>query len=749
MYTISLDEFGNFEFDDQKPMMIAGLMFDDAGSACDLAAERERIRAYYRNVIRDAGPDLVYPQDLHTNGNPGRDHTKIRPVKKQVDATLAEFFSAGTYAGSPLCDEEGERIRARRGCYHLFAMLKSDKGKTNLLAGDAGMLAHDDRAANRYFHMAESVVNRLLFHNPLLDYREAPSFALDVATRSSEDIDTMDDELNDEFRSQAFEPKDGRKSQYYRITNADVYRSMIAQEMTRCGKTSLQIETICVRPIRYRPEAEQMEFLYLSDSICSLLGYGLIGAGAEDWLVQIADRLGRVNPGAENLLFGYDDIDQTFSQAWECFEHNRLTKAFTLVFEAGRKTGAFAEHYRNVLFPYLEKRIRENITPELFDRCVNDLSGVPASNNMDPEKLLYLVRQLEEMTDLVADRYESPDVRARTMIKLIDVEMAAYCHTGNTAKARERYESLRAYAPYMGMDARARSSGRLVICLEDSFAWEEALRIARQNVALQQTVAASMGPLPAEAGDGIGNLVEAKTISQLARVLALRKDEEAEVRFREALSKLRKESANYKVTQSYLLHYYADMGRKDAFDAESLDYFEGRRTYKQRLRYLTALPEHAQSLFSKEYALYVLIRGLCRFHPDEIDEALWSRLLALDAAWVEKGARVPGGHPWELIYKYLELEAIRRKDTVSRAFFKERRQDCLHEKGESLVALERFADAEAADCEGDTALRDSLTAELSGYMKEHFPALADAVFPADGAERFRVLREKYFTFMNG
>ena len=187
MITISLDEYGEFENEENKPLFIAGLIFDDREDAgeghFEERNERERIRAYYKKVISDAGVGFSYPQDLHSNGNAKRDHDVVAPVKSKVAETLPEFIQNGTYAGNALYDQNGKRIKERTGQYHLFVMLKSDDGKKKLLTENANMLAKDDWAANRYFHMAGSVVNRIIFHNPLYQAGNMPSVNIDIATR--------------------------------------------------------------------------------------------------------------------------------------------------------------------------------------------------------------------------------------------------------------------------------------------------------------------------------------------------------------------------------------------------------------------------------------------------------------------------------------------------------------------------------------------------------------------------------------
>ena len=187
MITISLDEYGEFEKEDTKPLFIAGIIFDDQDDEKEEWTERNRIKSYYKRVIADSGGNFQYPEDLHSNGDKKRDREVIKLVKSKVQETLPEFITKGTYQGETLNDDYERKIRERKGKYHIFVILKSDDGKKSLLAKYANMLARDDYAANRYIHMAGSVVNRILFHNPIYG-KNMPAINIDIATRSSADI---------------------------------------------------------------------------------------------------------------------------------------------------------------------------------------------------------------------------------------------------------------------------------------------------------------------------------------------------------------------------------------------------------------------------------------------------------------------------------------------------------------------------------------------------------------------------------
>ena len=73
MITISLDEYGYFETEENRPLFVAGLIFDDQDQQGSMQGEarreRERITAYYNKVMQEVGEGVSYPKDLHSNGD--------------------------------------------------------------------------------------------------------------------------------------------------------------------------------------------------------------------------------------------------------------------------------------------------------------------------------------------------------------------------------------------------------------------------------------------------------------------------------------------------------------------------------------------------------------------------------------------------------------------------------------------------------------------------------------------------------
>ena len=113
MITISLDEYGEFEKEDTKPLFIAGIIFDDQDDEKEEWTERNRIKSYYKRVIADSGGNFQYPEDLHSNGDKKRDREVIKLVKSKVQETLPEFITKGTYQGETLNDDYERKIRER------------------------------------------------------------------------------------------------------------------------------------------------------------------------------------------------------------------------------------------------------------------------------------------------------------------------------------------------------------------------------------------------------------------------------------------------------------------------------------------------------------------------------------------------------------------------------------------------------------------------------------------------------------
>ena len=72
--------------------------------------------------------------------------------------------------------------------------------------------------------------------------------------------------------------------------------------------------------------------------------------------------------------------------------------------------------------------------------------------------------------------------------------------------------------------------------------------------------------------------------------------------------------------------------------------------------------------------------------------------------------------------------AINRNDEVAREKFSRLKKERLTYRGAIIESLEKFGDAEVADLSKDYELRNTITKELSEYMKENFNAIKENAF---------------------
>lgn len=746
MITISLDEYGDFEKKNKKPLIIAGVLFDDLDGSYELINERKRIKAYYKSVLANSGDNLVYPVDLHPNGDKERDSTVIAAVKQGFTESISEFLCHGTYKGCEFLDDDGRHIAPRNGKYHVFAYLKSNRGKANLLGQNVNILLKDNYASNLYFHMAEAVVHRIIMNNPFYDDAEKITFNIDLASRSTELIDKMSDEKREEYKKQGFKEKKvgdtENENSLYTVMNEDMYRTLIADELS-CGRyKNIVIDKFSTRSIVYQKGARNQEFLYLSDSICSVLGYGLDGS-AEACIDDLVKRIEELNKGNGNLVFVYDIIDNYFNRAWEYYKENRIIDALSVLYDSERYKDRYSVYYRNKLFPDIKKRICRIATPELFTECVDQIYHMLNLNNLDQDRLIYLIGHLEEMIKFVEGEYRSADNRARTLYRLYETGMSAYCHIGDSDKALSYYDRCKEYAAYMDVDSYLRTNNKLVVCLEDSFEWDKAEEIAGETVSYQELASDMKRSIY---GGDIEYTNEAKAISQYARILALKRDSKAAETFRSALAKMERGSANYKITQSYLLHHLADMGLKEEYEKELAEYMDGTEIYYDSINSVLRASSGQEDIRSKEYALYVLIRGLYYFGSEAEIDKVWKSIRDIEAILKQADGHLPAGHPWEIIYKYLIMIAIRKEDVKSAEKFRNLLDNCLGNEGKTITALKIYGDAEIADQMNDVERRDKITSELAGFLKNNYISMSQRCFSEDGTIRYAEMGD-IFAFM--
>lgn len=760
MLTLALDEYGDFEGlkTEAGPVYIAGLIYDDKNISGEERLERSRIKAYYKAVVSEAAEKAVmlageftYPEALHSNGDGVRDHYVVRPVKELVRLTLPEFIRRGTYRGRKLTwlNPQGviKDFQPRQGEYHIFVILKSDEGIKKLLAGNANILAKDDYASNLYFHMADEMICRLIFYNPVI--RDVKDISLDIATRSSGDM-MRNDPLAQEYMRQGYKPieLDDPGKVRFNLTNADIYRSVIAEEILDAQRPDICISGFNVNSIQYTAGARKMEFLHMADTICSFLQFEIEGAGAEEWLESIAGRTKDLTGRDDNLIFGYDEIDIIYARAWNKYLEGDLYKALSIAYDAGKYEGAFAAFYRDLWFKKLEARVLEHRDVADFNMAVRKLFETLNNNSLNSDKALYILKILEEMAPEIEKEFRSPEARG-ILYLLNDIGVTVYCHIGDSINAEKYFQKCTELAGTVSLESYLGTRNKMVVFCCDYFAMDQAEEIADENIVYQELLTDLKKDvhLPGTAEEGNTSLGKAR--SQRGQVYAFKRDPRAAAELRAALADFEEGSANYKITQSYLLHHYLDTGNREAYLSEAEKYFDGRKKPAEQLKYIVDEGAKYDSLINMSYALYVFLKSLYLFRLDELSERVWKDLNSLEKRFARKIAK-PGwklsGHPAELIFKYMRLIAISRNEAESEQVYTERLAGCLPYHGATEDAIRMFAEAETAEKKGETELRDELTERLCQFLKDSFEAFKELEIPRDGEARYKQLGER-ITFM--
>ncbi|MDD5833328.1 MAG: hypothetical protein PUC98_07610 [Clostridiales bacterium] len=822
MLTFSLDEYGDFENTQKskKPVYIAGVVFDDNNRSSnkksdETAVERRRIEAYYKAVIKEAAARaaedakkgmidpkyadpktyFVYPQALHSDSDPRRNSTVVKAVKTVVNKTMPEFIQKGTFNGKTLNDKKGNRpFPERVGRYHIFVMIKSDKGIEELLGDNINILSKDNYGVNLYFHMVDTLITYLLFYNPVLD--NVSDVVLDIATRSSSTL-TPDSPLSMEYKKQGLRPikidstRDDSDVRFS-LTNADVFRTVIAEEMTDADKPTLKIDFKAVS-INYGSKAYAMEFLYLADSICSFLGYNVGGSSADEWIWTIYDRCKNLTESDDNLVFGYDSADRIFSKAWMKYLDGDYFNALRICYSfyrkhsnalsgqpgpASRVSRGFVSFYNEHWFRLIEKKMLENPDLHSFSMAVESLYNSLNSNNMSHDICMDIFLQLKKMVDPLKERSSELAIDLKRVIyRLYDIGISAYCHIGDSLNAIKNYELITEYADSVGLEEFLNTRNKLIEAYTDTFDYDKALELADTNLRYQHLVDDIKGIVLSEnvsANSSCGSI-----LSQRGQIYAFKRDPQAEADYRNALSCFSPDSADYKMTQSFLLHYYIDIGMhycnaanapgveagarevktgapevntgisgaeaytraREAYLKEAQSYFNNESSLTKQLNYILSLSKYKKPVISVPYAVLVFVKALYVFRLDELSDSLWDKLLHIEQK-IAKNTKDPtwhfSGHPSELIFKYLRFIALARHDSAAVKLIPQIISG-INYSGDTVKCICDFAEIELLEKSGDSNRADHKAEQLCDFLITRFPVFNGIKISEDPGERLKWL----------
>lgn len=735
MITIALDEKGDFEGVKQKiePVYIAGIMYDDLNDPTDTENERKRIAAYYKEIIKTAAykssykADFQYAQSLHSGNDNHYNSCVVAPVKELVSRTIGEFIKKGTFQSYFLKDPQtGQSLGKRTGHYHLFAVLKSNTGIKKRLANNANFLAQDDFASNLYFHMVSSLLFKLIFYNPVIDNIE--SINLELATRSSGNL-SASDRLYLQYEKLGYK-RIKRDNGFYSfpLTNADVYRSLLTEMITETEKTTIRVNSFKSLPIMY-DKPENMEFLFMADSICSVLSNQAKSDGKDDWLLSLSEKAKNLTGNTNDLIFEYGEIDLYYEKAWKKYEEGDYYRSLSYMFEALQNPDENTSFYKDKWFKELKERIildgKTNIPA--FDMAVRKLHETLNNNDLKVDKELYILNVLLQCAPDIEANFHSFESR-RILYMLYDSSVSLYCHTGDGKTAEQYFNKCLSYFDLVSIDDFLNTCNRLVVLKCDNFALSDALTISEKNVEAQEWQAELRAEFlrryPEVQSLSESNISMGKALSQRGQVYAFLRDPKAEREFRHALDMFVRGSANYKITQSYLLHYYLDNGMRQEYCVEAENYFGNAKALTDQLHYIMAEGVKHDSLISFGYSLYVFVKGLYLFRLAELTKQDWQTLKKLEETARKNGTSFGfTTHPAELIYKYLALISIHMKEKNNVSKYTGLLNERVKVPDSTIQAIKLFGAIETADALKDIKERDKCIKHLWSFLKDHYPSL--------------------------
>lgn len=724
MITIALDENGDFEGlnrESDEATFLAGLLYDDNGDEMDTANERERIIAYYQNVCVKAGGH--FPESLHIS-HAGNNGSYVAKTKKEVGASLGEFLRNGTYQKKALTRFP------RRGKYILFMQIKSNQGKRSLQGKDLCKLVKDDFASNLYMHMAEDVVSRLIFHNPHRpDIRKVH---FDLPTRMVVLDNKLRDKINEyyqlgykDYKFDKEEPRDIDKKKYLQIANDNNYRAAISREIIAEGRTDIEVDRMSVNSIYYGPandkKIKSMVFLYLADSICSLLNWNRTGNSPVDWLNCFAEQAHELNGSSQNLFFAYDDVDVLFDQAWRAYAHGDYFTALQLSFEAKKSSSRFVAFYQKYWFPLLENALCRHADKDALVSSLSKFQQYSYSENLQQDCLIYI---FEKLRDTVENQLSEGQLDKAAAFEFYDAGFSACNHTGHSDIAGKCFEKCKELASAVDIEMYLRTLNKYSVWRNDVLDFEAAKEVAEIIVIYADELRQMRGRL--FGNEASGSVTYGRALSQCGQAYAFLKDTQAEESFVEALGHFDKSSADYFITLSYLLHYYIEQGNAEKYDEYAAIYFGGEKDAQKQFDFLMKSGQGDKPRFTLKFAFFVFLKGLCKLHRDRIKGSLRTDLLDIEKTFRRYHAEDQiNGHPWEILYKYLAILAHQqRKEDIAKAYM-EKSASIIKDGGPIIAAIVANGKREFLELTGDKEAASPAEADMVKNFRQSGSELSD------------------------
>lgn len=730
MLTIALNEYGDFHHLGQKKdslkhiHFITGIVYDDEGSEQDLRNEQIRLDRFFRAVAEASNSD--YPQGFfgdtkiddseHTieKGVSVQNKSQIKRNMKRyrdaLDAALPEFLADGTYKGRNLVE------MPRVGHYAITLMLKSETGKTQYLQPYMSELLHDGVASNLYWHMADSLVSRLVLSNPFALHNNRVQ--LHLASQLVDVKETEYDRLA-EYRRLGYKPYDFQNEQLkkegiitYQVGNDFTYRAALDRRMVEFNHPDLdvvQLKSVSVQYDDDRPETTaNFAFLYLAGHICgNFIYYGAERDTKDIFKFKtLVDFANQINPKYPNYMFAYDDIDSYFEQAMKAYHNEDYYGALCHVYDGKYCDSKFKSYYETNWFPFVEELIHSADNRDVIERAIVSFVNYANQSRLDEGKLYYLYQQLEYILEDIKDM---SCVDKALVYAFYDGGMTAFNHLGKSDVSVACFEKCQALTHTVPLETYMETVRRRIVAKIDCYKYEEALELAKYVVDVEEQIQNIRASLQM----GKQAISLGQSYSQLGQVYAYMEQSEAESYFLPAIDIFTVDTADYYRTVSYLLHYYIDAKQKDAYERWAPNYFGGQVSIEDQLRFLLNMSGDEKAVQHESYALYVYIKALYQFYRARINKELMETLIKLGRTVGATLDAAPKGHPWELIFTYLALLAYEKGYKVDAEYFRSCIGRSVVNAGPAISNIMTYGELRFAQCKGNQGKYDILYGQLS------------------------------------
>ena len=359
--------------------------------------------------------------------------------------------------------------------------------------------------------------------------------------------------------------------------------------------------------------------------------------------------------------------------------------------------------------------------------------------------MLYIFNELKKASETISD----PEL----LYNLYDIGVSAFNHMGNPDRAIECFDKCSEYSESVGLERYIRTCNKEIVAKCDQFDFSYALSLSDRNIAQQSALDLLKHQIWEKENNGIKSPALGRCYSQKAQILSFLNSMEAEALFVDSLSQFDLSSADYRITQSYYMHYLIEAGHIEEYERLALDYFEGHSDNVDIFRYIVnESVKQNDPRFSMKFALYLYIKALYRFYSNEVDKSddLKEIIKNIDGAITDiskEAKKEINGHPWEIIYKYTALLCIDiGEETIAKSYI-EKTAGFIPNRGFTIKAIIHYGTIEYCEKKHDLEEAGQHTDRLYEEMIHSVEAFRSEEKTISTLEEKRAKLDKYFTYM--